>query len=71
MAIYQHKKKEKKWETSSKKVTKIVCTKKLRPFLRGYVFDPKVFLLFSKSVSSPGIPLSVFVFNKFDKPLTW
>lgn len=45
-------------------------TKKLRPFFKGYVFEPNEFLLFDKSVSSLLTPVSKFVFNKFDSPLT-
>lgn len=45
-------------------------TKKFRLFFKGYVFDPNEFLRSNKSISSPLIPNSMFVFNKFDNPLT-
>ena len=47
------------------------CTRKLRPFFRGYVLEPNASLRFIRSPSSPWIPFSKFDFSELANSFIW
>jgi hypothetical protein len=62
---------ERNGEKLMRDIKKPQHTKRLLPFLRGYVLDPNAFCLAIKSESSPLIPFSVSVFSIGATPEIW